>query len=74
MNPIPHMRREAVTKELEEWECWGIIGKWNSPHNNTLHATDKSDGSIRPVWDIIPLNKYVVCLRIHVDNVSSFVL
>lgn len=56
--PIPYSKNEAVIKELQNSEKWGVTEKSSSPHSNVLHVVYKADGGARPV-SLRNLNKYI---------------
>lgn len=54
--PIPFAHREAVFKEIEKMERWGVIERAATPFINPLVTAVKRDGTVRVCLDARRLN------------------
>lgn len=57
--PIPVAHRDAVQKEIDRMESWGVIERASTPYISPLVTTVKKNGSVRVCLDLRRLNKVV---------------
>lgn len=70
---VPWAKREAVTKEIKRMLDWGVIEPSLSPYCNPLLPVSKLDGSVRLVLDAREINKIIVPVKTHPENIEELI-